>query len=102
LIHLRRWGDPSRPFLALTAFLAACAVLAVAPAGAASALLESVKQNPQVAQNLCVQLRALNAQGVRSSSPQAVAMVAQSRNVSTQDAEVLTTYVVGLYCPDVR
>jgi hypothetical protein len=29
-------------------------------------------------------------------------MVAQSRNVSTQDAEVLTTYVVGLYCPDVR
>jgi uncharacterized membrane protein len=102
LIHLRRWGDPSRPFLALTAVLAACAVLAVAPAGAASALLESVKQNPQVAQNLCSQLRALNAQGVRSSSPQAVAMVAQSRNVSTQDAEVLTTYVVGLYCPDVR
>ena len=102
MIHLRRWGDPSHPLLSRTAVLAACVFLAIAPAGAASALLESVKQNPQVAQNLCGQLRALNAQGVRSSSPQAVAMVAQSRNVSTQDAEVLTTYVVGLYCPDVR
>lgn len=102
MIHTRRWGDPSHPLRWLTAAFASFALLAAGPAGAASALLESVKQNPQVAQNLCTQLRALNAQGVRSSSPQAVAMVAQSRNVSTQDAEVLTTYVVGLYCPDVR
>ncbi|WP_255100827.1 MULTISPECIES: hypothetical protein [unclassified Synechococcus] len=102
MIYTRRWGDTSHALCSLTAALASFAVLAAAPAGAASALLESVKQNPQVAQNLCSQLRALNAQGVRSSSPQAVAMVAQSRNVSTQDAEVLTTYVVGLYCPDVR
>jgi len=24
------------------------------------------------------------------------------RNLSRQDAEILVTYVIGLYCPDVR
>jgi hypothetical protein len=31
-----------------------------------------------------------------------VALVARQQNLSPMDAEVLTTYVVGLYCPDVR
>jgi hypothetical protein len=29
-------------------------------------------------------------------------MVAQRQGLSTTDAEILTTYVVGLHCPDVR
>ena len=77
----------------------------IGPAGAAlaaSPLLESVKQNPQLAKSLCNDLRQLNAQGVRSTAPQAIDMVAKRQNISPADAEIVTTYVVGLHCPDVR
>jgi hypothetical protein len=72
------------------------------PVGAQSQLLESVKQNPARAQALCTQLRSLNAQGLSATSPQAVAQIARQDNLSPMDAEVLTTYVIGLHCPDVR
>lgn len=71
-------------------------------AGAQSAILESVKQNPALAKALCQQWRQLNAQGVAATSPQAVSQVARQQNLSPMEAEVLTTYVIGLYCPDVR
>lgn len=67
-----------------------------------SALLESVKQNPQRGKDLCQQLRQLNAQGQSFTSSQVTAAVAQQQSLSTADAEVLVTYVVGFYCPDVR
>jgi hypothetical protein len=73
-----------------------------APLWAASPLLESVKQNPELAKRLCGDLRQLNARGVTSTSPEAIAMVARSQGLSSTDAEILTTYVVGLHCPDVR
>jgi hypothetical protein len=72
------------------------------PVSAQSKLLESVKQNPARAQALCTQLRSFNTQGLSATSPQAVAQIARQENLSPMDAEVLTTYVVGLYCPDVR
>jgi len=72
------------------------------PVGAQSQLLESVKQNPARAQALCTQLRSFNAQGLSATSQQAVAQIARQENLSPMDAEVLTTYVVGLHCPDVR
>jgi hypothetical protein len=34
--------------------------------------------------------------------PAPIAMVASSQGLSQVDAEVLTTYVIGLHCPDVR
>jgi hypothetical protein len=74
----------------------------VAPAQAASALLESVKQNPQLARQLCAEFKQLNAEGRSATSPESLARVASSQGLSTMDAEVLTTYVIGLYCPDVR
>ena len=86
--------------------LAAAAVIALASGSgtalAASPLLESVKQNPQLAKSLCNELRQLNGQGIRSTTPQAIALVAQRQNISQADAEIVTTYVVGLHCPDVR
>ena len=85
--------------------LLAAALLAsgiASPASANSALLESVKQNPQTAKALCSELRALNAQGVSYTSPQAVAQVSSRQGLSSTDAEILSTYVVGLHCPDVR
>jgi len=88
--------------LLLAAALAAGALGLGSGVRAQSAILESVKQNPARARALCQQLRELNAQGIVSTSPQAVALVAQQQNLSPMEAEVLTTYVVGLYCPDVR
>ncbi|HYP04418.1 MAG TPA: hypothetical protein VER57_07700 [Cyanobium sp.] len=72
------------------------------PLRAASALLETVKQNPGLAKNLCRQFKALNARGKSATSKEAIAMVASSQNLSPVDAEVLATYVIGLHCPDVR
>lgn len=69
---------------------------------AQSALLESVKQNPARARALCGQLRDFNAQGLSATSPTVVAQIARQENLSPMDAEVLTTYVIGLHCPDVR
>lgn len=72
------------------------------PARAGSALLDRVKQNPQVAGAICAELRSLNAQGITSTTPQAVNRIAAMQGLNTTDAEILTTYVVGLHCPDVR
>ena len=73
----------------------------VLPARAASALLDSVKQNPGLAKSLCAQFKQLNASGQSATSPQAIASVARNQGLSPVDAEVLATYVIGLHCPDV-
>lgn len=92
-----------QPIVLRTAVASAAALALVAlPAAAQSALLESVKQNPQRARGLCNELKTLNAQGLSYTSPQAVAQVASRQGLSPTDAEILSTYVVGLYCPDVR
>jgi len=78
------------------------ALIAALPAQANSPLLESVKKNPQRAQALCAELKSLNAQGISYTSPQAVAQIAARQGLSNTDAEIVSTYVVGLYCPDVR
>ena len=72
------------------------------PAQAGSALLDRVKQNPKVAAAICAELRSLNAQGITSTNPQAVNRIAAMQGLGATDAEILTTYVVGLHCPDVR
>ena len=83
--------------------LGACLLLASQPpALAGSALLDRVKQNPKVAAAICAELRSLNAQGIVSTSPQAVNRIAAMQELNATDAEILTTYVVGLHCPDVR
>jgi hypothetical protein len=74
----------------------------VAGAQAQSQLLESVKQNPALAKQLCAELRQMNGSGIASTSNQAIQTIAKQRQLNFSDAEVLTTYVVGLYCPDVR
>ena len=86
------------------AFALAAAVLLdpQAPAQAGSALLDRVKQNPKVAAAICAELRSLNAQGITSTNPQAVNRIAAMQGLGATDAEILTTYVVGLHCPDVR
>lgn len=83
-------------------FCLAALTLAALPASANSTLLETVKQNPQQARALCSELKDLNSQGLSYTSAEAVARVAARQKLSATDAEILATYVVGLYCPDVR
>ncbi|KEF43273.1 MAG: hypothetical protein ER33_00580 [Cyanobium sp. CACIAM 14] len=81
---------------------AACLFAAAAPqVHAQSTLLESVKQNPALAQSLCQQFRQLNAQGISATSKASIASLASSRGLSPLDAEVLATYVIGLHCSTV-
>jgi ABC-type transporter MlaC component len=82
--------------------LLASLVAVPSAAQAQSALLESVKQNPARAKALCAQLRSFNAQGLSATSPTAITEIARQENLTPMDAEVLSTYVIGLYCPDVR
>ena len=72
------------------------------PAVAQSNLLESVRRDPSRAKRLCRELRQLNQQGISYTSKQALRQIASQENLSLMDAEVLSTYVVGLHCPDVR
>ena len=78
------------------------ALLQPPAAVAQSNLLDSVKRNPGQARKLCNQLREFNQQGLSYTSKKALQQIASQENLSLVDAEVLTTYVVGLHCPDVR
>jgi hypothetical protein len=71
-------------------------------AQAQSQLLESVKQNPALAKQICSELRQMNGSGISSTSNQAIQTIAKQQQLSFKDADVFTTYVVGIYCPDVR
>jgi hypothetical protein len=95
---------PLRHARLLAGVLACAWLLSVSPQPlrAASALLETVKQNPALAKSLCAQFKQLNASGRSATAPDSIAMVASSQGLSQVDAEVLTTYVIGLHCPDVR
>jgi hypothetical protein len=95
---------PAAPGRLRGAIVALMAALVLAPAALAqqSTLLESVRQNPQRGKALCQQLRGYNAQGVSFTASQVTAAVASQQGLSQADAEVLITYVVGFYCPEVR
>jgi hypothetical protein len=69
--------------------------------GQPSTLLDQVKQNPSRGKALCQQLRQLNSQGTSFTSQQVTTQIARQQGISQPDAEILLTYVVGLYCPDV-
>ena len=67
-----------------------------------SDLLNSVKRNPEKAKTMCRSFRKMNENDKSAYSKKATRKVAKSQNLNFQDAEILVTYVVGMYCPDVR
>ena len=94
--------SPHRSAAGLVALGLAMIPLLLAPLPAAAGMLDTVKQNPAMARGLCEQFKQLNSSGQSATSKEAIAKVAASQGLTTLDAEVLTTYVIGLYCPDVR
>ena len=86
-----------------TALVALVLTGSAAPVGAAdSDLLNSVKRNPEKAKAMCRSFRQMNADGKSPYSKKATRKVAESQNLTFQDAEILVTYVVGMHCPNVR
>ena len=67
---------------------------------AQSNLLQTVKRNPSEAQALCSKFKSLNSKGISASSKESINTISEERNLKEIDAEILSTYVRGLYCPD--
>ena len=66
-----------------------------------SSLLERVKNNPADAIKMCNKFKELNSKGVSASSDKAIEFVSKTNELSPVNAEILSIYVIGLYCPQV-
>ena len=67
---------------------------------AQSRLLEGVKRNPDEAKSICKSFRNLNKENISASSPKSIQKISIQKNISEVDAEILSMYVRGLYCPE--
>ena len=71
-----------------------------ADAMAQSRLLESVKRNPDEAKSICESFRELNKENISAGSQKSIQKISIQKNISEVDAEILSMYVRGLYCPE--
>ena len=69
-------------------------------AWAQSRLLEDVKRNPDEAKSICQNFRKLNEKNISAGSPKSIQKISSQKNISAVDAEILSMYVRGLYCPE--
>ena len=67
---------------------------------AQSRLLEGVKRNPDEAKSMCQSFRELNKQNISAGSEKPIKKISTQKNISEVDAEILSMYVRGLYCPE--
>ncbi|KGG12282.1 hypothetical protein EV05_1492 [Prochlorococcus sp. MIT 0601] len=65
-------------------------------------LLENVKNNPSEALSMCKRFRSLNSEGISIGSKEAIKEISLTKNLSETDAEILSIYVIGIHCPDVK
>ena len=67
---------------------------------AQSRLLEGVKRNPDEAKSICESFRKLNKENISAGSQKSIQKISIQKNISGVDAEILSMYVRGLYCPE--
>ncbi len=67
---------------------------------AQSTLLEDVKKNPDEAKSICQNFRELNKKNISAGSQKSILKISSQKNISEVDAEILSMYVRGLYCPE--
>ena len=67
---------------------------------AQSTLLEDVKRNPDEAKSICQNFRELNKKNISAGSQTSIKKISAQKNISEVDAEILSMYVRGLYCPE--
>ena len=70
------------------------------PVNAQSEILGSVKRNPDEAKSICQSFRELNKKKISAGSKQSIQEISKKKNISEIDAEILSMYVRGLYCPE--
>jgi len=80
-------------------FLTIC--ISISPSYGQSNLLDSVKKNPKDAIAICNKFKDMNSNGISANSQQAINYVAKKNKVSPLNAEILSIYIIGLYCPKV-
>ena len=66
-----------------------------------SNLLESVKKNPDDALKMCTKFREFNSKGISASSDKVIDFVSKKNNLSPNNAEILSIYIIGLHCPEI-
>ena len=67
---------------------------------AQSTLLEDVKRNPDEAKSICENFRELNKKNISAASQKSIQKISTQKNLSEVDAEILSMYIRGLYCPE--
>ena len=67
---------------------------------AQSTLLEDVKRNPDEAKSICENFRELNKKNISAASQKSIQKISTQKNISEVDAEILSMYIRGLYCPE--
>ena len=67
---------------------------------AQSKLLEEVKRNPEEAKSICESFLELNKENISAGSQKSIQKISIQKNISEVDAEILSMYVRGLYCPE--
>ena len=67
---------------------------------AQSRLLEGVKRNPDEAKSICDSFRELNKENISARSQKSIQKISIQKNISEVDAEIISMYVRGLYCPE--
>ncbi len=67
---------------------------------AQSRLLEGVKRNPDEAKSICESFKKLNKENISAGSQKSIQKISIQKNISEGDAEILSMYVRGLYCPE--
>ena len=67
---------------------------------AQSRLLEGVKRNPDEAKSICESFRELNKENISAGSKKSIQKISIKKNISEVDAEIISMYVRGLYCPE--
>ena len=67
---------------------------------AQSRLLEGVKRNPDEAKSICKSFRELNKENISAGSQKSIQKISIQKNISEIDAEIISMYVRGLYCPE--
>ena len=67
---------------------------------AQSRLFEGVKRNPNEAKSICKSFRELNKENISAGSQKSIQKISIQKNISEVDAEIISMYVRGLYCPE--
>ncbi len=86
----------------LTALFVISSMTSATTAYGQSKLLENVKANPEEAIALCKKFEALNAKGVKTSSKEVITEISKNKNLTPTNAEILSIYVIAMYCPQIK